>query len=1657
MTDSRGGPIAIVGMAGVFPGAPDIHRYWQNILAKFDATGDPPPEWEAELYLDRDAKTDDHPYCVRGGYLGPLAEFSPSELGVTPSSVDGTEPDHFLALRAAHEALLDASSAAGKVDGTRTEVIVGRGTYVNRGNTTVVQHTVMLDQLLRILKQLHPEHTDADLADIRQRLKASLPPFHAETAAGLVPNIITGRIANRLDCMGANYIVDAACASSIVAVDHAIRDLQSGRCDLAVAGGVHASTPPPIVTIFCQLKAISPKGQIRPFDAGADGTLLGEGVGMVVLKRLEDAERDGNRIYAVVRGVGVASDGRAVGLLAPRLEGEELALRRAYEVAGVAPQSVGLIEAHGTATAVGDAVEVEALAKVFGDREGALPRCALGSVKSMIGHLMPASGIAGLIKAALALHHRVLPPTLYCEQPNPKLGLEDTPFYLNTDARPWIHGGTQPRRAGVNAFGFGGINAHAVLEEYVGPAPAPSTSQREWDTEVYILSADSRDALAAEADALRASLANVGDAALKDVAFTVNTTRPLREARLAIVAASVEQLREKLERAAAKLRDPRVRRIRDIEGIYHFSRPLAAEGKLAFVFPGEGSQYTNMLADLCMQFPEVRAAFDVMDRAFADHPRGYLPSDVMFPRATDGAEQRLFGMDAGAEAVFTANQAVAALLQALDVKPAAVVGHSTGEHSALLVAGAVTVRDEAELRAHVLGVNGVYEELQASSGIPEGMLLATGGIDFDVLTRLVEGTKGQVHIAMDNCPHQVVLCGTRDAIAALQQPLRDHRAICQELPFARAYHTPWFEVFCKPLRSYFDRVTVSAPDGVDVYSCVTAAKFPSAPDAVRELVSTQWARSVRFRETVDAMYRDGVRLFVEVGPRANLTGFIDDILRGREYSAIASNVPHRSGMTQVNHLVGQLVAHGVPVNVARLYEHRAPAVIDLQRPQMVAVRPRLKLKTGLQPMRLPEHWQPAASSAPERIESFAPPRPAAPHVVARELEAAPPQSPPPHSAPAVAQVSGGQVATVMQEHLRTMSSFLDVQRRVMSAYLSQGASTAAPRLPFIDAVSHHAAGRGLTALVHLDRARHVFFDDHTLGRDVSVEDPALRGLPVLPLTFTIEVLAEAAATLVSGTVLTSIEHVRASRWITVVDRETLVVTAHAREGAPGVVDVSARAGDAAGQPRGPVLIEAVMRFAQARSAPPRIAPFTPKGARRSMWTSERLYHDGMFHGPAFRAVRSVDAYGEDGVVTTLVAPAPRNLFGPAKAGPHDHGPAQAGAHDHGPAQAGAHDLGPAKAGPEDLGPAKAGGHQMLTDAVLLDAAGQALAFWAKERLGPHVDVFPFAVRAIHVFQPPPAPGTPVRCDVRASLEGDLQTTCDIDIVDAQGNAVYRIEAWQDRRFELPRALLQVRINPRQAVLSTPWDAPIAGLDRADGLVCCRVEGLPEELIEANHGIWGQMLAHLILGRRERAQWAALSGVAKRRHEWLLGRAAAKDAVRRLLASRFGVTVAAADVEILPDAHGRPEVHGAWRQRLHVAPVVSIAHSGGVAVALAALDGRPLVGIDIERLSARGNDAYANVAFAPQERQLVSALDDDARREWHLRMWCAKEAVGKALGRGLAPGLGAVQVTEASLADGAVRLKLGGALEAEFPVVARRELVTFTTREGDYVASAIASV
>ncbi len=295
-----------------------------------------------------------------------------------------------------------------------------------------------------------------------------------------------GRVANRFNLGGPNMAIDAACGSSLAALYAGVRELSDGTSDVAIVMGGDAVQTPYAYVAFSKTHALSPKGRCRPFDADADGIALAEGVGVAVLKRLADAERDGDRIYAVIKGVGASSDGRDKGLTAPRAEGQLRALHRAYAQARVNPANVALVEAHGTGTVVGDQTEARAIGQLIRDAGGDPQSCAIGSVKSMIGHSKCAAGLAGLIKTAFALHHKVLPPTLV-ETPNPKANLDGGPLYLNTEARPWVHGADHPRTAGVSAFGFGGTNFHAVLEEYTGDfLNRPNTGLRQWPAELFV-------------------------------------------------------------------------------------------------------------------------------------------------------------------------------------------------------------------------------------------------------------------------------------------------------------------------------------------------------------------------------------------------------------------------------------------------------------------------------------------------------------------------------------------------------------------------------------------------------------------------------------------------------------------------------------------------------------------------------------------------------------------------------------------------------------------------------------------------------------------------------------------------------------------------------------------------------------------------------------------------------------------------------------------------------------------------------------------------------------------------------------------------------------------------------------------------------------------
>ena len=455
-------PIAIIGMSALFPQAEHLGQYWNNIVEQIDSIIEiPESRWKIEDYFDEDQNVPDKSYSKRGGFI-PDVDFNPMDFGIPPNILEVTDSSQLLGLLTAKNALEDSGYGEAKEELLdRTGVILG----VTAGMKLMGSLTARLQYPIweRVLQR--SGFSEKDTERLIERMKKAYVRWEENSFPGLLGNVIAGRIANRMNLGGTNCTVDAACASSLSAMKMAISDLNEHRADMMITGGVDSDNSPFMYMCFSKTPAFTADVKVKPFDADSKGIMIGEGLGMVILKRLEDAERDGDRIYSVIRGIGTSSDGRFKSIYAPRSSGQAKALRRAYQDAGFEPESVGLIEAHGTGTTAGDLAEFEGLKEVFSENNDKKQHIALGSVKSQIGHTKAAAGIAGLIKTSLALHHKTLPPTINIETPNPKLGIEDTPFYLNTESRPWASPKV-PRRAGVSSFGFGGTNFHFVLEEH---------------------------------------------------------------------------------------------------------------------------------------------------------------------------------------------------------------------------------------------------------------------------------------------------------------------------------------------------------------------------------------------------------------------------------------------------------------------------------------------------------------------------------------------------------------------------------------------------------------------------------------------------------------------------------------------------------------------------------------------------------------------------------------------------------------------------------------------------------------------------------------------------------------------------------------------------------------------------------------------------------------------------------------------------------------------------------------------------------------------------------------------------------------------------------------------------------------------------------------
>lgn len=878
--------IAIIGMSCVFPGAANLRQYWDNICAGVDAISEVPAGRWDDRYYDPNSTAVDQFYCRRGGFIDDLADFDPLPFGIMPKLVEAAEPDQLLALKIGHQALRDAGYDTREFDRARTGVIIGRGNYVSPGVLRLEQHVRVVPQVLQTVRDLFPDMPEATLAEIKQRLHNELTPYGPDVASSLIPNFTASRLANRLNLGGTAYTVDAACASALLALEQATTLLASGDAEMMLVGGVHLSHDPTFWATFCQLGALSRRGVIAPLSAQADGILASEGVGMVVLKRLDDALRDGDRVYASIEAVGSASDGRSSSLVAPSVSGQLLALERAWAGLTTAKSALGLVEAHGTGTPTGDGVELETLAQFFGPANDTQPRAVIGSVKSMIGHAMPASGMASLIKTAMAIHHGILPPTLHCQSPHPLLA--KTRFRPLAVQEPWLAAPEQ-RLAAVNAFGFGGINAHVVLNGVL-PSPARQTPQAHDLPPVLLLSAPTPEALLISLDAV---IAGAQAPALSDapcrLAMLTPTSKRLLVARKIVAAAKPWTGRQQIWFSPNGL--------------------LREGGKLAFVFPGVDSVFKPQAEDVAAYFQQTLPL----------HCQHLDPAQDL-PRVVQG----LLGF----------NRMMHDALSQLGLAPDVYAGHSIGEWSAMLASGmmdqALSDRTNSNLD-------------EAAQQFPDVRFLAAA-CDAATLTAALAGL-ADVALSHDNCPHQVIACGRESVVAQVAERLQAQGVFHQTLPIVSGFHSPLFADHLPWYQAFFNAATLQEPV-VPVWSATLAAAFPSREQDKRDVAIAHLLEPVRFRELTERLYDDGVRVFIQVGT-GSLPGFIDDTLAGQPHAALHANHEARSGLAQLQYLCAALWVEGSDVDLQLLLPSRDRQAAVAATPSVSVQQQRLALGVPL--------------------------------------------------------------------------------------------------------------------------------------------------------------------------------------------------------------------------------------------------------------------------------------------------------------------------------------------------------------------------------------------------------------------------------------------------------------------------------------------------------------------------------------------------------------------------------------------------------------------------------------------------------------------------------------------------------------------------------------
>ncbi len=914
-------PVAVIGISALFADAKNVEEFWTNIIqAKDSITDVPASRWSIEDYYDPDMRAPDKTYCKRGGFL-PDIDFNPMEFGLPPNILEVTDASQLLGLVAARDALEDAGYGQKNPKFTRelkdkTGVLLGVG-----GGQKLITPLIARLQYPIWEKALRASGiAENDIPRIVDKMKKAYVGWNENSFPGLLGNVISGRITNRFDLGGINSVVDAACAASLSAIKMALSELVEGRADMMLTGGVDTDNSPFMYMSFSKTPAFSKSGNISPFSDKADGMLIGEGLGMIVLKRLEDAERDGDQIYAVIKGIGTSSDGRFKSVYAPRSSGQAMAIERAYEEAGYDPKTVGLLEAHGTGTGAGDPTEFNSMQMVFGKNNPVKQHIALGSVKSQIGHTKAAAGAAGIIKTILALHHKVLPPTINVEQPNSKFDIENSAIYINTAARPWMRGQT-PRRASVSAFGFGGINVHIALEEY--SKSQQSTYRIHQPYHSILLNANTPAELLTICQNGLQSIETAGEKAFKALVDSSNKGAiGANQARLGFVTTDAEECKvfltiasQNLQKGAASWEHPK--------GIYFRASGVAANTKVAALFSGQGSQYVGMGKEITNAFPPMLNAFTQIDAAFEKEGKERLTKSIfpipVFNKVAEKAQQLELTKTQNAQpAIGTLSMGLYKILQQSGFKSDFTAGHSFGELTALWAAD---VYDDATFLALAKARGAAMAA--TNPNVDTGTMLAVKA-PLAQVEQAITSLQG-VTIANVNSTNQIILGGSNAAIANATTALKNNGFSVVPLPVSAAFHTEFVGHAQKPFATFVANQKFNSPQ-IPVYSNTTSTAYPNDTAAIQNILQGHILKPVLFKNQIENMYQAGARIFVEFGPKGVLTNLVKDILKGQDFQAVALNANARKDSDlQLRQAAIQLRVIGVALNEIDIYKKPAKA------------------------------------------------------------------------------------------------------------------------------------------------------------------------------------------------------------------------------------------------------------------------------------------------------------------------------------------------------------------------------------------------------------------------------------------------------------------------------------------------------------------------------------------------------------------------------------------------------------------------------------------------------------------------------------------------------------------------------------------------------------